>query len=193
MENACECSVYLVGKSDACSEIKAMMKTLVLLITSLFLFPVLSFGHGDISKLPSSVQVLQYKMALYMNADDLDTRNKLALAYFATGQIDQAEKELKIVLAKDSNNFDALDEMGLVLYRKGDMQGALRYFERAGKINPHDMMLHVHTYVVCRELHQDKRADEELARAQALATGEEDRKRIEKEIGLLTTAPEKSR
>lgn len=169
-----------------------MMKTLLLLITSLFLFPALSFGHGDISKLPSSVQVLQYKMALYINEDDLDTRNKLALAYLATGQIDQAEKELEIVLAKDSNNFDALDEMGLVMFKKEDMQGALRYFDGATEINPDDMMLHVHKYLACKALDLDQKANEELARAQTLAGGEEDRKRIRKEIRLLTTAPEKS-
>ncbi len=164
------------------------MRIITFLITSFFLFPALALGHGDISKLPSSVQVLQYKMALYMNADDLDTRNKLALAYFATGQIDQAEKELEIVLSKDPNNFDALDEMGLVAFKKGNMQGALKYFDRAGEINPDDMMLHVHRYAVYRALHQDKKADQALSRAKELAQGEEDRKRISKEISLLTGA-----
>ena len=162
------------------------MKVLSFLITSFFLFPALALGHGDISKLPSSVQVLQYKMALYMNADDLDTRNKLAMAYIATGQIDEAEKELEFVLGRDPNNFDALDEMGLVMFQKGRMSEALRYFELAAAVNPDDMMLHVHKYVVYATLHQEDKASEELARAQSLAHGEDDLSRIQKEIGFLT-------
>ncbi len=85
---------YLPVNCKSAFSFEDMMKILSFLITSFFLFPALALGHGDISKLPSSVQVLQYKMALYMNADDLDTRNKLAMAYIATGQIDEAEKEL---------------------------------------------------------------------------------------------------
>ena len=170
------------------------MRILYFLVTSFFIFPAVVLGHGDISKLPSSVQVLQYKMALYMNSADLGTRNNLALAYIATGQIDQAEKELEVVLGKDPGNFDALDEMGLVMFRKGDMEGALKYFDRAAQINPDDIMVHVHRYVVYRSLQKHDKAAEEMGRAEALATGDEDRMRIQKEIGFLTrtSGPESS-
>ncbi len=156
------------------------------LILLLLVTPSVALGHGDISKLPPSVQILQYKMQLYMNPDDMGTRNKIALAYIATGKLDEAETNIQQVLDKDKNNFDALDEMGLVKFRQGKYKEALEYFDRAATINPDDMMVHVHKFQALSRLNQQNKAKTELACAKALAKSPEDAKRIEKEIAFLS-------
>jgi Flp pilus assembly protein TadD len=167
------------------------MRGLTVFLMFFFLWPVLAFGHGDISKLPSSVQVLQYRMALYMNKDDLATRNKLAIAYFCSGRLDEAEKELRLVLEKDQNNFDALDGMGLVLFRRGDMPGALEFFSRAAEVNESDCLVHVHRALVYQRMSRHEASEREMALARSLAGGKEDSQKIDREIRILekTAAP----
>jgi tetratricopeptide (TPR) repeat protein len=156
------------------------------------LITVLSAGsaaaHGSISKLPDSVQILQYKMKLYMNADDADTKNNLAMAYFRTNQLDKAKQELTAVLEKDANNFNALDGMGLVLLKEGNGAKALEYFNRALAINDKDTMLHVHLSVAHTLLKQPDPARSELEQAEALASGPEELTRIQDEIKLLSNS-----
>ncbi len=158
---------------------------IALLCILLFLFPVLAWGHGDVSKLPPSVQILQYNMLLYMNPGDNAVRNKMALACIAAGKLDEAEKQLEQVLEKEPQNFDALDEMGLVLLKKGDSRGAFDYFSRAAAVKPEDMMVYVHKYEALYTMGKVDDAEKELAHAKALARSEGDRKRIETEIAFL--------
>jgi len=145
-------------------------------------------AHGSISKLPDSVQILQYKMKLYMNADDADTKNNLAMAYFRTNQLDKAKQELTSVLEKDANNFNALDGMGIVLVKEGNNSEALEYFNRALAINDKDTMLHVHLSAAHTLLKQPDAARKEMDKAKALASGPEELTRIQDEIKLLTNS-----
>lgn len=143
-------------------------------------------AHGDISKLPDSVQIMQYKMLLYMDANDADTKNKLAMAYFRTGKLTEAAAELEAVLKKDAKNFDALDGMGTVLLKQKKADEALKYLERALAINDKDAMLHVHLSIVHEQLKQADRAAEALKKAGELAPGLEGAAAIQKEIKLIT-------
>ncbi len=161
------------------------MRGLTIFLMILFLLPDLAMGHGDISKLPSSVQVLQYRMALYMNKDDLATRNKLGMAYFCSGKLDDAEKELRMVLEKDGNNFDALDGMGLVLFRKGDMPGALEFFSRAEEVNESDILVHVHKSLVYSKMNKPEASEKEMELARSMAKGKDDSRKIDQEINIL--------
>lgn len=145
-------------------------------------------AHGNISKLPDSVQILQYKMKLYMNADDADTKNNLAMAYFRTNQLDKAKQELAAVLEKDSNNFNALDGMGIVLIKEGNGTEALQYLNRALAINDKDLMLHVHLSVAHTLLKQADPARNEMDKAKALASGPEELTKIQDEIKLLSNS-----
>ncbi len=145
-------------------------------------------AHGNISKLPDSVQILQYKMKLYMNADDADTKNNLAMAYFRTNQLDKAKQELAAVLEKDSNNFNALDGMGIVLIKEGNGTEALQYLNRALAINDKDLMLHVHLSVAHTLLKQADPARSEMDKAKALASGPEELTKIQDEIKLLSNS-----
>jgi len=143
-------------------------------------------AHGNISKLPDSVQILQYKMKLYMNADDAGVKNKLAMAYFRTNQLKEAKNELTSILKKDANNFNALDGMGIVLLKEGNATEALSYLKRALLINDKDMFLHVHLSVTHTQLKQAKLAQDEMDKAKALASGAKDITRIQDEIKMIT-------
>ena len=55
------------------------MQKLFLALCMVLLMAGSAAAHGSISKLPDSVQILQYKMKLYMNEDDADTKNNLAM------------------------------------------------------------------------------------------------------------------
>ena len=164
------------------------MQKLLVALSIVLLLAGSAAAHGNISKLPDSVQILQYKMQLYMNADDADTQNNLAMAYFRTNQLDDAIAELESILEKDPNNFDALDGMGIVLIKKGSADKALEYLQRALKINDKDLMLHVHLSIAHEQLNQMDLAKVEMDKAKAMASGPEDLTGIENEVKLLTNS-----
>lgn len=144
-------------------------------------------AHGDISKLPSSVQVLQYQMSLWIDPDDLDKRNGLAMAYYRTNELDKAATELKTVLTADPAHFDALDGMGLVLIKKGQAKQALDYLQKGYAINSDDVMIHVHLSIAHDKLGQAAEAQKLIEKARSLNTAaggsEED---IESEIKIVS-------
>jgi tetratricopeptide (TPR) repeat protein len=142
-------------------------------------------GHGGISNLPDSVQIMQYKMLLYIDPDDAETKNNLAMAYFRTNELGEAIKHLEEVLARDANNFDALDGMGIVLIRQGKAAEALEYFERAKVINDNDPHLYVHLHLAYSQLNQADLAEQSLKTAEILLPGPEGAAEIQREISLI--------
>jgi tetratricopeptide (TPR) repeat protein len=142
-------------------------------------------GHGGISNLPDSVQIMQYKMLLYIDPDDAETKNNLAMAYFRTNELAEAAKQLEEVLAKDAKNFDALDGMGIVLIRQGKASEALEYLERAKAINDKDAHLYVHLHLAYTQLNQPDQADQALKTAESLLQGPEGAAEIQQEIQLI--------
>lgn len=167
------------------------MQKLFLALSMVIFMAGSAAAHGNISKLPFSVQVLQYKMKLYMNADDLDTVNKLAMAYFYSGDIPNAKEQLNTVLAADEHNFNALDGMGMVALKEGDNAGALEFLERAKKINEKDMYLLVHLSVAHNNLGQTELAKKEMKMAKSLADDNLDKAWIENEIKILSQSATK--
>jgi tetratricopeptide (TPR) repeat protein len=145
-----------------------------------------AWAHGDISKLPNSVQIMQYRLLLYMSPDDPDPRNKLAMALYRTNQLEEAEKELRYVLKRDSLNFDALDGLGVVLIKMDRYQEALKYLERAVKINERDVMVHVHLSVVYQKMKLPERSKSELKKARSLTSDPIELENIEKELELVS-------
>lgn len=162
-----------------------MKKTIYILIAFVFSTTV-AYGHGNISKLPDSVQILQYKMALHLNKDDVGLRNKLAMAYFRNNQLTEAQEQLELVLDKDKVNFDALDGMGIVLFKLGENKKALKYFKKAVAMNSEDVMVHVHLALNYKKLELSELSKKEMGTARSLASSPEDLKKIEEEIEILT-------
>jgi tetratricopeptide (TPR) repeat protein len=143
-------------------------------------------AHGGISKLPDSVQIMQYKMLLYMDADDTATRNNLAMAYFRTNELTEAAQQLEEILKVDANNFNALDGMGIVLLRQKKGADAVKYLERALALNDKDMMVHVHLSLAHQQLNQPDLAQKSLETAGKLAETPEAAAEIQKEIELIS-------
>jgi tetratricopeptide (TPR) repeat protein len=168
-----------------------MLKKLILALFLLVLTAGSASAHGDISNLPDSVQIMQYKMLLYMDPDDAETNNKLAMVYFRTDQLDLAAQELKGVLAKNADDFNALDGMGIVLLKQKKADEALKYLERALAVNDKDVMLHAHLSLAYEQLGQTDRAAASLKKAQELSSGPNAAAAIQKELKLITGSPAK--
>lgn len=145
-----------------------------------------AWGHGNISKLPDSVQVLQYKMNLFMDPDDLETLNNLAMAQYRSGEIDDAFNSLQTVLKKDTNNFNAIDGMGVVLIRKGKYEEAMEYLQKAVAMNDKDVMVHVHLAVAYDKLNQPDKSKAELKKAGSLVTDSSEIELIDKELKIVS-------
>jgi predicted Zn-dependent protease len=145
-----------------------------------------AWGHGNISKLPSSVQVLQYKMKLYTDKDDLASRNGLAMALYRTGNLDEALQELDTVLKADPQNFDAADGMGIVLIKKEKFKEALEYLQKALTLREKDIMVHVHLAVVYDKLNLADKSKAELEIAGSLVSDASEIEAIDKELKIVS-------
>jgi tetratricopeptide (TPR) repeat protein len=161
------------------------MRNLFLTLLVLLVSVSSAAAHGGISKLPDSVQIMQYKMLLYMDADDVATRNSLAMAYFRTNELTEAAQQLKEVLKLDANNFDALDGMGIVLLRQKKGAEAVKYLEQALSLNDKDMMVHVHLSLAHQLVKKPELAQQALETAKNLAATPEEKTEIEEEIKLI--------
>ena len=144
-----------------------------------------AWAHEDLSKFPASVQVIHYKIKVWMNPDDLPTRNKLAMAFYLSNELEEAEKQLGYVLRKDPQDFDALDGLGLVLIKMGRYQEALEYLNKAVRINEHDVMVHVHLSAVYQKMEIPERAKSELDKVRSLISDSIQLQDIEKEQRLV--------
>lgn len=168
-----------------------MLKKLILALFLLILAAGSASAHGDISNLPDSVQIMQYKMLLYMDPDDAETKNKLAMVYFRTDQPELTVQELKGVLAKDVHNFNALDGMGILLLRQRKAEEALHYLQQALAVNDKDAMLHAHLALAYEQLGQADQAAASLKKAEELFSGPDAAAAIQKELKLIKGSPAK--
>ena len=144
------------------------MKKLSLALVLCLVWVGWAWAHGDVSKLPTPVQIIHYKMIVWMSPDDLETRNKLAMAFYLSNKLEEAENELRYVLRKDPQDFDALDGLGIVLIKMGRYQEALECLNKAVRINEHDVMVHVHLSAVYKKMEMPERAKSELDKVRSL-------------------------
>ncbi len=163
----------------------ASMKHWIVGLALSLLMAGIAHAHGNISNLPNSVQILQYRMLLYLNPADNVARNNLAMALFRTNKLDEAKAELDKVLKSDASNFNALDGMGIVLLKKEKYREAMDYLQKALSIKEDDMMVHVHLSAVYKKLSMPEKAAAELERAKALSKKPDADKLIQKELKLI--------
>ncbi len=162
------------------------MKKLAVAFVVCLIWASWAWGHGDLSKFPADVQIMQYRQAVWLNPENVEARNNLALAYYLKNELDESEKEFRHVLKKDPKNFDALDGLGIVFIRKNKYKDALEYLEKALKINEHDLMIHVHLSVVHHKMKSRDKAKSEWKKAKSLAANRVQRRQIEKELKLVS-------
>ncbi len=121
-----------------------------------------------------------------MNESDVGLRNKLAMAYFRNNQYEEAKEQLEAVLKLDNENFDALDGLGIVLFKMGENKKAQIYLKKAVEMNPEDVMAHVHLALNYEKLNLSELSKKELGLAKSQASGPEELEALEEEIELLT-------
>ena len=160
------------------------MKKLLLTLILCLAWTASAMAHSDIENLPPAVAVLSYKQILYLNPDDLDTRNRLAMALVRTNQLQEAKKELQYILKKDPRHFDSLDGYGVILIRMGQHKDALEYLNKAASINKEDVMVYVHMSVAYEKLGSREQAQSALKKVQSFASPSE-LKKIEEERRFL--------
>ncbi len=180
------CDLYNKYFYDTIIKTGLIMKKSIFIVVAFIISASSAHAHGDISKLPDSVQVLQYKMQLYMKSGDLDLQNKLAMAHLRNNQLKEAKEQLEAVLDKDKKNFNALDGMGIVLFKQSENKKALRYLKKALSVNSEDVMVHVHLSLNYEKLNMVELAKKEMGIAKSLASDSQGLKSIEEEIEILT-------
>ena len=62
--------------------------------------------------------------------------NKRATAYYMIGDYEQSLKDCDEVIKRNPQHFGALSGYGLIYVRRGELERALEYFQRALEINP---------------------------------------------------------
>jgi tetratricopeptide (TPR) repeat protein len=78
----------------------------------------------------------QYRLALALRPGFVDIRNKLAQALLELGELAEAEAELRRAVGENPRFLTARLNLGLVLYRRRDAQGAYREWARCAEQEP---------------------------------------------------------
>jgi len=90
-------------------------------------------GQADTSQV---VDPAALEMQLKQNPGDVSLMISLGKAYLDAGRYDDAVKVFEDALAQDYENFSAHFGLGLALYRKGDLRGAVFEFDQATRVAP---------------------------------------------------------
>ena len=101
---------------------------------------------------------------------DLPTMVALGRAYLDDGRLDDAVRIFEDVLALDYQNFQAHFGLGLALYRKGDVKGALFEFDQVTRLFPDRFEGWYNLAVAYADLGRWEEATEAFKRALALGT-----------------------
>lgn len=153
-----------------------MMPMLVLLLTN----PV--WAHLEVEGLPDSVAIVSYKQTIYVNPEDLTTRNKLAMALCKTNQLKEAQEQLRYVLDKDPRNFNALDGLGVVFMKMGRHEEAMKYLNEAVGMNDQDVMVHVHLAAAYYKIEAKEKARKEWQKARSLVSTDAELTKMKNEL-----------
>jgi tetratricopeptide (TPR) repeat protein len=100
-----------------------------------------------------------------VRAIQLDSRNALALAYYAAILLDQmkwqqAEQNIRAALEQDDSLMDVRRINAFILESTGDYNGAIEEYTRASSINPNLTFLLIRAGVIYRHLAQTSRNEE---------------------------------
>lgn len=80
--------------------------------------------------------VENFEKALQWDAKNRQALHGLATYWYFTGQLGRTDSLLKILIQQDSLDYEAWNLMALIAARKGDIEGALKFFQKALKIHP---------------------------------------------------------
>ncbi len=115
-------------------------------LTFLFclLLASLAYAHPESGHIPDSVAETEYRIAIELDPDDIETRYKLGIVLYRKGKIIEAQKQFEEVIRVKPDDFHAHEGIGLVLVKDGDYIDAESWFKKAILINPVDEMVYYH-------------------------------------------------
>ena len=143
-------------------------------------------AHQDGSHYPDLIQIMQYRVALMINPDDLNTRNRLAMALYRMNHFQEAKEEFNLIIKKDPVNFNAFDGLGLVLIKMEKYREAEQCLKKAVSINKQDVMVYVHLSVVYQKMKLRIKARREFKKALSLSLDPIQRDDVYRELRLLS-------
>jgi choline-sulfatase len=93
-------------------------------------------GHLYLTQGHKSESIPFFEAAAQLNPHDYESLQNLAVAYRETGRVEDAEGILKTILKSGEEFAAAYNELGMVVYQKGDTAAALGHFQKAAQIDP---------------------------------------------------------
>ncbi len=110
--------------------------------------PTLDTGSGEIAEAPpvaSRDNSSSYDSDSASDSGSNSTQDedliREAMEQYSNGQTDKAERSFKSILAQNPSNADAHFNLGVIAEGKGDLNGALKSYSEASKLNPSDREL----------------------------------------------------
>jgi Flp pilus assembly protein TadD len=80
--------------------------------------------------------IAELTLAASLNPKSSEANKLLGIAYESKRQPDRAIKAFEAAVKADENNADNLNNLGYMLFKKGDYERASQYLKRAAKISP---------------------------------------------------------
>ncbi len=78
----------------------------------------------------------KYEKVLELDSNYLPARYRLGLSYFSCEKLKEAKDTMLMVIQKEAAHFEAMNSLGVIYSRLGDLQSAKKYFLSALEINP---------------------------------------------------------
>ncbi len=141
-------------------------------------------GHVDLA-------IASFRKAVEIDPTDLETQNRLAVAYLLSGRLAEAERILQVVLKLNDRSSQAHNSLGWVALRKNDLQGARARFERALELDPSLLEAYINLGMLYKQAGDYARARSsfEAFLAQAQANQHQDSiARVKRELAALPQA-----
>ena len=131
--------------------------------------PKMSEGHAGLANILKGLakfeeSIKEYSAAIDLN-DRIEYRLGLASVFLASGNFENADRELDLVLSKESTNLQARQFKAIVAEKKGDIAGAITELEKAIETNTQDALSHYNLGVLFSKNGDRRRAATSFAEA----------------------------
>jgi tetratricopeptide (TPR) repeat protein len=97
---------------------------------------LLQGGIHDMNQGRMAQAVDTFTRVIERKPDFAEAWNKRATAYYLMDDLDQSLKDCDEVIKRNPRHFGALSGYGLIYIKRGELEHALEYFERALAIDP---------------------------------------------------------